>query len=238
VINLSTAKCHISNILVKLGVQKSCSSNCSSIRWRHSWVSSVLKVASSRSTAFARFRQSVSSSYVRTGPSVLLRGSRACLRRRWLRCAGAQLRRFLHRPVATHRADHGRARSMRRHRRPGPNPAPAPTLPITPDEQPPENPGLIALTVAEIKRLFTLVTRQFLPEAHHLHWTGGADVTTPAPDGSTTALDCSVTCKHNPTGKCGCRSSEASPRTIEQGGWSGVPAAGRSMLRGSRRVGR
>jgi hypothetical protein len=49
--------------------------------------------------------------------------------------------------------------------------APAPILPTTPDEQPPQDPGLIALTVAEIKRLFILVTRKLLPEAHHLHWT-------------------------------------------------------------------
>lgn len=48
--------------------------------------------------------------------------------------------------------------------------APTPILPTTPDEQPPEDPGLIALTVAEIKRLFVLVTRRLLPETHHLHW--------------------------------------------------------------------
>lgn len=48
--------------------------------------------------------------------------------------------------------------------------APAPILPATPDEQPPEDPGLIALTVAEIKRLFNLATRQLRPETHHLHW--------------------------------------------------------------------
>ena len=48
--------------------------------------------------------------------------------------------------------------------------APAPILPTTPDQQPPEDPGLIALTVAEIKRLFTLVTRRLQPETHHLHW--------------------------------------------------------------------
>ncbi len=48
--------------------------------------------------------------------------------------------------------------------------APAPILPVTPDDQPPEDLGLIALTVAEIKRLFMLVTRRLLPEVHHLHW--------------------------------------------------------------------
>lgn len=48
--------------------------------------------------------------------------------------------------------------------------APAPILPTTPDQQPPEDTGLIALTVAEIKRLFMLVTRRLQPETHHLHW--------------------------------------------------------------------
>lgn len=48
--------------------------------------------------------------------------------------------------------------------------APAPILPVGPDDQPPEDPGLIALTVAEVKRLFMLVTRRLLPESHHLHW--------------------------------------------------------------------
>ena len=48
--------------------------------------------------------------------------------------------------------------------------APAPILPTTPNEQPPQDPGLIALTVAEVKRLFMLVTRRLLPEDHHLHW--------------------------------------------------------------------
>ena len=48
--------------------------------------------------------------------------------------------------------------------------APAPILPTTPHDQPPADPGLIALTVAEIKRLFTLATRRLLPEAHHLRW--------------------------------------------------------------------
>ncbi|WP_146607284.1 IS701 family transposase [Spongiactinospora gelatinilytica] len=37
--------------------------------------------------------------------------------------------------------------------------APAPILPTTADQQPPEDTGLIAFTVAEIKRLFTLITR-------------------------------------------------------------------------------
>ncbi len=49
--------------------------------------------------------------------------------------------------------------------------APTPILPRTGDDQPPEDTGLIALTVAEIKRLFMLATRRHLPETHHLHWT-------------------------------------------------------------------
>jgi len=48
--------------------------------------------------------------------------------------------------------------------------APAPILPTTPDQQPPDDPGLIALTVAETKRLFLLVTRHLQSETHHLHW--------------------------------------------------------------------
>jgi SRSO17 transposase len=47
---------------------------------------------------------------------------------------------------------------------------PSLVLPTIPDAQPPDDPGLIALTVAEIKRLFILVTRRLQPEAHHLHW--------------------------------------------------------------------
>jgi SRSO17 transposase len=50
--------------------------------------------------------------------------------------------------------------------------ATTPILPTTPDDQPPADPGLIALTVAEIKRLFMLVTRRLQPETHHLHWIG------------------------------------------------------------------
>ena len=48
--------------------------------------------------------------------------------------------------------------------------APAPILPTTPHDQPPEDPGLIALTVAEIKRLFALVTRRLQSATHHLPW--------------------------------------------------------------------
>lgn len=48
--------------------------------------------------------------------------------------------------------------------------SPAPILPTSPDEIPPDDPGLIALTVAEIKRLFILLTRQVHDRAHHWRW--------------------------------------------------------------------
>jgi SRSO17 transposase len=47
------------------------------------------------------------------------------------------------------------------------------TLPPPPDdptEPPPTDPGLIPLTVAEVKRLFNLLTRTMHDLAHHLHW--------------------------------------------------------------------
>jgi SRSO17 transposase len=42
--------------------------------------------------------------------------------------------------------------------------------PTSPDDPPPEKPGLIPLTVAEIKRVFNLVTRDWQTIHHHLHW--------------------------------------------------------------------
>jgi hypothetical protein len=39
-------------------------------------------------------------------------------------------------------------------------------MPTRPDQPPPREPGLIPLTVAEIKRLFNLFTRRHLPEHH------------------------------------------------------------------------
>lgn len=47
---------------------------------------------------------------------------------------------------------------------------PAPPLPVDPDEQPPKQPGLIPLTVAEIKRLFNLINSPIQRIGHHLHW--------------------------------------------------------------------
>jgi SRSO17 transposase len=46
-----------------------------------------------------------------------------------------------------------------------------PPEPASPDDEPPDDPGLIALTVAEVKRLFNLVTRTWQATSPHLHWT-------------------------------------------------------------------
>ena len=43
-------------------------------------------------------------------------------------------------------------------------------LPASPDELPPEDPGLIPLTAAEIKHIVNLVTRARQPIRHYLHW--------------------------------------------------------------------
>jgi hypothetical protein len=45
-----------------------------------------------------------------------------------------------------------------------------PPPPTTPDQDPPEDPGLIPLIVTEIRRLLTLLTRTQQPRADHLHW--------------------------------------------------------------------
>jgi SRSO17 transposase len=42
--------------------------------------------------------------------------------------------------------------------------------PTSPDELSPEDPGLIPLTVTEIKRVFNLVTRAWRTIGHYLHW--------------------------------------------------------------------
>lgn len=48
--------------------------------------------------------------------------------------------------------------------------APAPILSNSPDDMPPDDPGLIALTIAEIKRLFALLTQRAHGRSHHLRW--------------------------------------------------------------------
>ena len=45
-----------------------------------------------------------------------------------------------------------------------------PPPPTTPDQDPPDDPGLIPLTVAETRRLLTLLTRTWHTRDHHLHW--------------------------------------------------------------------
>jgi hypothetical protein len=44
------------------------------------------------------------------------------------------------------------------------------TRPTRPDETPPEDPGLIPLTVAEVKRLFNAVTTRTPTLEHAAHW--------------------------------------------------------------------
>jgi hypothetical protein len=43
-------------------------------------------------------------------------------------------------------------------------------LPTSPDDLPPGDPGLIALTVAEVKQVFNLLTRTQHTIGHHLRW--------------------------------------------------------------------
>ena len=45
-----------------------------------------------------------------------------------------------------------------------------PPLPTNPAQQPPADPGLIPLTVAEVKRLYNVLTRTVRDQAHHLRW--------------------------------------------------------------------
>jgi hypothetical protein len=42
--------------------------------------------------------------------------------------------------------------------------------PSSPEDLPPADPGLIPLTVTEIKRLFNLLTRTWQTLGHYLHW--------------------------------------------------------------------
>lgn len=45
-----------------------------------------------------------------------------------------------------------------------------PPTPTSPNQPPPADPGLIPLTVVEVKRLFNLLTRVWLGTTHYLHW--------------------------------------------------------------------
>lgn len=46
----------------------------------------------------------------------------------------------------------------------------APPTPTRPDQQPPEQPGLIPLTVPELKRLYNLLSRAWRDSGHYLYW--------------------------------------------------------------------
>jgi hypothetical protein len=45
-----------------------------------------------------------------------------------------------------------------------------PPAPTSPDEEPPEDPGLIPFTVAEVRHLLNLLTRTWHGPTQHLHW--------------------------------------------------------------------
>jgi SRSO17 transposase len=45
-----------------------------------------------------------------------------------------------------------------------------PLTPTSPNDSPPADPGLVALTVVEVKRLFNLLTRIWRDGTHYLHW--------------------------------------------------------------------
>jgi hypothetical protein len=42
--------------------------------------------------------------------------------------------------------------------------------PVRPDQPPPADPGMIALTVPEIKRLLAALTARIWPPGHIIHW--------------------------------------------------------------------
>src|SRR2546430_846893 len=70
-----------------------------------------------------------------------------------------------------------------------PAPPPLPPAPTTRDDPPPADPGVIPLSVAEVKRLYNLLSRTLHATAHHLRWTGGDAATKPVPAGTTNAHD-------------------------------------------------
>ena len=69
------------------------------------------------------------------------------------------------------RAGHGRPRGLRRHRRPaaGPHRHPGPP-PAGPDDKPPADPGLIPLSVHEVKRLLAAALSRPEPPGHAARW--------------------------------------------------------------------
>ena len=75
------------------------------------------------------------------------------------------------RDPSSRRAGHGRPGHLRRHRRAGKDrtdtQAPPPTRP---DQPPPAEPGMIPLTIPEIKRLLAALTTRPLPRRLVIHW--------------------------------------------------------------------
>jgi hypothetical protein len=82
------------------------------------------------------------------------------------------------------------------------------TLPpasTSPTEAPPADPGVIPLTVAEVKRLFTPFTRTIHDLTHHLRWDWWRRRHQPAPAGTTAVPGPNVSPIHHDQAKCGCR---------------------------------
>ena len=77
--------------------------------------------------------------------------------------ASTSARPALHRGPPPRRAGHGRAGDLRRHRRAAARPHRHPAPPPSPDQPPPAEPGIIPLTIPEIKRLLAALTTRPLP---------------------------------------------------------------------------
>ena len=145
----------------------------------------------------------------------------------------------LHRDPAPPRAGHGRPGGLRGHRRPAQGPHRHPgTAPGHPGQAPPSDPGLIPLTIHEVKRLLAAVLARPHPAPAAL----GCNGRTPPPGPSTLVPPAPDTAESGNTpwsaSKCGCRTSEAPPLTAEIRGSAGVslqvgalwPSQGRLLL--------
>jgi len=77
----------------------------------------------------------------------------------------------VHRDPPPRRAGHGRPGDLQRHRRAAERPHRHPgAAPTRPDQPPPPEPGMIPLTIPEIKRLLAALTTRPWPPAHIIHW--------------------------------------------------------------------
>ena len=65
--------------------------------------------------------------------------------------------------------------------------------PVRPDQPPPADPGLIPLTVPQVRRLLAAATVPSWPPGHVEHWDWWTRGTRPAPAGSTNARDSAAT---------------------------------------------